>query len=103
MHKKANTWATSIIAGGVQQNKAWKYLNCIIPQTTKYPLHAMMLNEKQCKQTMPPIVKSGPSKAGISSKLYTSVRYRPRHLGGIVPFDLFIIHVAGRIASIAKH
>ena len=31
MHKKATTWATSIVVGGVQQNKAWKALNSIIP------------------------------------------------------------------------
>ena len=46
MHKKATTWATSIIVGGVQQNESWKSLNSTIPQTMKYPLSAMTINKK---------------------------------------------------------
>ena len=46
MHKKATTWETSIISGGVQQNEAWKGLNSEIPQTMKYPLPAMTLNKE---------------------------------------------------------
>ena len=46
MHKKETVWATDIIVGGVQKNKAWKALNSTISQTIKYPLSAMILNKK---------------------------------------------------------
>ena len=46
MHKNATAWATSIRAGGVQQNEAWKFINSKITQTMRYHLPAMTLNEK---------------------------------------------------------
>ena len=46
MQKKATNWATSIRAGGVQQNKVWKALNSTIFKIVKYPLPAMTLNDK---------------------------------------------------------
>ena len=45
MHKKSTTWETSIRAGSVQHKKSWKTLNYNIPQTMKYPLPAMKINE----------------------------------------------------------
>ena len=41
MHKKATTWETSIIVGGVKQNEARKALNLTTLQTKKYSLSAM--------------------------------------------------------------
>ena len=38
MHKKATAWATSIRAGGVEQNKAWRAFNSTILKTIKMPL-----------------------------------------------------------------
>ena len=93
-HKKATSWATSIRAGGVQQNEAWKALNYTIPKTMKYPLPAMNLYEKECKQIMRPIVKFGLTKAGISSTLNTVVIYWPCSLGGIDIFDPIVIQGA---------
>ena len=46
MHKKATAWATSIIARSVQQNKSWKDSNSTVPQTMKYPLYSMTINNK---------------------------------------------------------
>ena len=46
MKKKATAWETAIRSVGVQQNKAWKSLNSTIPQTIKYPLSTMTLNNK---------------------------------------------------------
>ena len=57
MHKKSTVWETAIVSGGVQQNKAWKDLNSAVPQTMKYPLPDMTLNEKECKHIIQPIVK----------------------------------------------
>ena len=46
MHRKVTAWETSVIAGSVQKNKSWKALNSTIPQTMKYLLSTMTLNEK---------------------------------------------------------
>ena len=91
MHKKAPAWATSVRAGGVQQNKARKAFNSEITQTRKYPLPIIMLNEEECKHIMQSGVKFGLTKAGISSTLDTEVRYGPRSLGGIGLFYPFAI------------
>ena len=56
IQKKATALETSTRSGGVQQNKAWKALNSTIPQTIKYPLSTMTLNEKECKHIMQPII-----------------------------------------------
>ena len=53
----------------------------------KYPLVSMTLNDKECKHVMQPIVNFGLTKAGISSTLYTVVKFGPRSLGGIIIFD----------------
>ena len=95
IHKKATSWANSIISGSVQQNKAWKYLNSTIPQTMKYRLPAMVLNEEECKHIMRHIVKFGLTKAGIGSTLHTAVIYGPWYLEDIGTFDPFLIQVAG--------
>ena len=74
MHKKSTDWETSIRAGGVQQNKAWKALNSTTIQTIKYPLPAMTLNQEEFKHIMRPIVNFGLTKDGISSTLHRAVR-----------------------------
>ena len=48
------------------------------------------------------IVKFGLTKASISSTLYTAVKYEPRSLGGIGPFDLFVIQGTVRIYFLIK-
>ena len=103
MHKKATAWATSIIVGGVQQNKAWKALISTIPQTMKYSLSYMILNEKECQHIMQPIVKFGLTKAGISSTLHTEVRYGPCSLRFIGLFERFVIQGTGIIAFLIEH
>ena len=84
MHKKSTAWATSIQAGGVQQNESWKSLNSTIPQTIKYPLPSITLNDKYFKHIMQPIVKFGITKAGISSTFHIAVRYGPNILEALV-------------------
>ena len=91
IHKKATSWANSIISGSVQQNKSWKDLNSTIPQTMKYRLPAMVLNEEECKHIMRHIVKFGLTKAGISGTLHTAVRYGPISLGFIGIFYPLVI------------
>ena len=95
IHKKATSWANSIISGSVQQNKSWKDLNSTIPQTMKYRLPAMVLNEEECKHIMRHIVTFGLTKDGISITLHTTVIYGPWYLEGIGTFDPFLIQVAG--------
>ena len=45
MHKKVTAWATTIRVWGVLKNEAWKNLNSKIPQTMKYPVSAIKLND----------------------------------------------------------
>ena len=52
---------------------------------------------------MQTIVNLGLAKAGISSNLYTAVRYGPRSLENIRLFDPLVIQVTGRIAFLIKH
>ena len=81
-HKKETALATSIRAGGVQQNKSWKALTPPPPrQIMKYPLSAMTLNEEEYKKTMLPTIKFGLTKSGISS---TSIK---RSDMGPVPWE----------------
>ena len=52
---------------------------------------------------MQTIVNLGLTKAGISSNLYTAVRYGPRSLENIRLFDPLVIQVTGRISFLIKH
>ena len=103
MHKKATTWAASIWSWCMQQNESWKALNSTIPQTIKYPLSSITLNDKYCKHIMQPIVKFGLTKVGTSSTLHTAIIYGPCSLGSIGIFDPFVIQVTGRIGFLVKH
>ena len=58
----------------------------------------MIVNKKECKHIIQPIVKFGLIKAGIISTFNTEVRYVPQSLGGIRLFDPFVIQGAGEIA-----
>ena len=49
------------------------------------------------------IVKFGITKVGIRSPLHKVVRYGPRSIGGIGPFDPFVIQGADQIAFLIKH
>ena len=100
--KKSTKWETSVRAGGVQQNEARKALNSTTPQNMKYPLSAMSLNEKECKNIMLHIVKCGLTKADISSTPHTVVRYGPWSLVSIGIFDPFMIQGVGRIAFLIE-
>ena len=103
MHKKATTCATSIRVGNIQQNKSRKALNSTKPQTLKYLLAALTLNEKECKHILQHIIKFGLTKAGISSTLQTAVRYGPCSIGGTSLFYPLVIQGTSILAFLIEH
>ena len=62
----------------------------------------MTINKEECKHIIPPIVKFGITKDGISSNLHTSVRYFPRYLWCIKFFDPLMIQGAEQIAFLIE-
>ena len=104
MHKKSTLWETSIRVGGVNQNETWKALNSTLPpQTMKYPLYIITLNEEEWKHIMQPIVKFGLTKDNLSSNLNTAVIYEPWSLVRIGIFDPLVIQRTGQIALIIEY
>ena len=67
------------------------------------PLISYDIKRENIKKIMQSIVKFGITKAGISSTLYTEVRYGNHSLGGIRIFDPFVIQGTYRIDFLIKH
>ena len=98
----ASNWSAKVLSGNPSQKEAWLALHTTITAKLKYPLPACTLSAAECRSIMTPVIKAALPRAGLSSKLPTSIRDCPSSCGGAGVLNLFDYQGTARTAMLVE-
>jgi len=90
MLKKSKVWAELIRVGHLSPEEAWSSMNHSILKALEYPLPALTLTEKHCRNILTPIINAGFPASGINRNFPLAIRNGPKEYGGFEVRNLFL-------------
>lgn len=103
LKKKARDWSNLVLTGHLSADDIRTALNTTIVKSLEYPLPALTLTEKECKEIIAPVLAVALPKSKVSRTYPRAVVYGPKGLLGLGMNNLYYVQGTKHIALLHQY